>query len=105
MSNDIYYQTPEVTRRIMSNPHEDHRMVTVHTQMDCEPLIESVKQLREHHAVIGHRKSSNMVPVCEVPMTVYEQAFREGWLHDKQKWRDWANQAENKCFRITDGRV
>jgi hypothetical protein len=69
-----------------------------------EPVIDLVSKLRDVNATVGHRKSRNMIPVAEIPMQVYEQAFREGWLYDKKKWRQWANDPQNKPLRITSGR-
>ncbi len=101
----IYSKTPEVLRQISSEEHEDHKEVTVLTQQEIEPVQQLADELRDYHQVIGHRRSRNMVPVAEIPMIIWEQAFREGWLHDKKKWKKWVNDPQNRCFRITDGRV
>lgn len=103
MAKTVYYNQNSVMREIITDAHSSE--VTMHTAQDVEPIIETVKELRDIHHHIGHRRSENLVPVAEIPLTVYEQAAREGWLHDKKKWREWLNDPQNKVFRITDGRV
>lgn len=103
MSKEVYFDNGTVKRTIHTDAHSDE--FTVQTAQDVEPVIELAQTMRDAHEVIGHRKSRNMVPVAEVPMQIYEQAAREGWLHDKKKWNAWLNDPQNKCFRITDGRV
>ena len=103
MSREFYFDNGAVKRSVINDSHSDD--ITFHSAQDMEPVIELAGQMREANEVIGHRKSKNLVPVAEIPMQIYEQAFREGWLHDKKKWNQWLNDPQNKCFRITDGRV
>ena len=104
MSKETYFYDGEVTRSMISGGHQD-TLVHAHTQQDVEPVANLANLAREDNEVIGHRKSRNMIPVAEVPMIIYEQAFREGWHNDKKKWRQWLNNPDNKIFRITDGRM
>lgn len=103
MSRDVYFNSGDVKRAVVTDNHSSE--ITFHTQQDVAPVIDLAEAMREANAHIGHRKSRNMIPVAEIPMMVYEQAAREGWLHDQKKWKAWLNDPQNKCFRITDGRA
>ena len=100
-----YSNDGEVTRTLITESSEPETTFGIHTAQDLEPVIDTVSTLREAHSVIGHRKSSQMVPVAEIPMIIYEQAMREGWQDDQEKWRLWLNDPQNKVFRITDGKI
>jgi hypothetical protein len=44
--------------------------------------------------------------VASIPAAVIEQAAREGWLHDKARWKRWMNDPDNRAFRVPGtGRV
>ena len=104
MGKETYFNNGDVIREMGSNlsaPDE----VTIHTAQDIGAVAELADELREHHKVIGHRKSRNMVPICEIPMIEYERAFREGWHDDPKAWKKWMNDPANRMFRITDGRA
>jgi len=104
MDRTILERTPTLTREIITHDSEAPGTFHMRTAQDVEPVIDLVSTLRDINRTIGHRRSTNMVPVAEIPLTVYEQAAREGWLHDKKKWRLWVNDPQNKPLRITDGR-
>jgi hypothetical protein len=38
-----------------------------------------------------------------IPDPVWDEAVREGWLHDKAKWRAWARDRDNRAYN--GGRV
>jgi hypothetical protein len=100
-----YYDTGAVFREIITHPHEKEGVFHAHTRQTLDPVLSLAEQMRDQNEVIGHRKSAQMVPVAEIPMIVWERAAREGWLHDKKKWREWINDPQNKPFRITEGRI
>lgn len=71
----------------------------IKTFQDCEPIIERAKMLSEmtpgkefRHAAI-------------IPQQVLDQAYREGWFQDKERWKKWANSPDNKAFRTWPGRL
>jgi hypothetical protein len=99
-----YFDSGDVQRRVVSDANEPDKFA-IETSQNMEPVIDLVNNLREVHKVVGHRKSKAMTPVAEVPMQVYEQAVREGWVNDRMAWRRWLNSPENKVFRITDGKM
>lgn len=36
--------------------------------------------------------------IADIPADVWERSIREGWAHDKAKWRQWANDPGNRNF-------
>jgi len=42
---------------------------------------------------------------ARVPMTVINQAIAEGWLDDRERWKRWLNDPDNRKFRVWGGRV
>lgn len=95
----IYDQFGSVVRVIHAPRYADQDTL-LQTVEDCEPIVESVKVLRDQHASRGDMKH-----VARVPVTVVERAFREGWFHDQEAWRKWCNDAGNRDFRVWEGRV
>lgn len=71
----------------------------VKTIQDCEPIIERAKMLSELEPGKEFRH------VACIPLQVVDQAMREGWFHDKEKWKAWANNSDNRAFRTWPGRV
>ena len=49
--------------------------------------------------------SKDLRHVAYIPEAVWNQAYREGWVHDKKKWKEWANDPHNKMFRTWPGRI
>jgi hypothetical protein len=71
----------------------------IKTMQDCEPIIEAAKVLSEMTPGKEFRH------VGLIPMWVLDQSHREGWFNDKDKWRKWANDPDNKKFRTWPGRI
>jgi hypothetical protein len=95
----IYDATGSVIRVIHAPRYEDQDTI-LQTVEDCEPIVESAKALREAHASRGDMKH-----VARVPLTVVEQAMRDGSFNDPEFWRKWCNNPENRDFRVWQGRV
>ena len=70
-----------------------------HTVQDCEPIVERAKMLSELEPGKDFRH------VMCVPQFLLDRAHREGWYHDKQKWKDVINDPQYKAFRTWPGRV
>lgn len=75
----------------------DH--LTIETVQDCQSIVDAAKEISEH------TPGKDMRHVAKIPEFVLAQAMREGWLHDKKKWRDWANNPDNAAFRTWKGRL
>lgn len=84
---------------------EDDKLIE-HTQVDLEPILENVAQQREMNSTYGGaRMNRNLVPVAEIPMTEWVKACKIEEHNNPEYWRRWVNRAENKPFRITDGKL
>jgi hypothetical protein len=75
---------------------------TIQTVQDCTALVEGNKVLRENHK---RGPKENFRLVARAPVSVVERAFREGWYHDDRAWARWLNDADNRDFRVVEGRV
>lgn len=64
---------------------------TIQTIEDVEPIIEAAKLKRENQ-----NPKSGYRFVGSIPLTVVEQAAREGWINDKAKWAKWMADPDNK---------
>jgi hypothetical protein len=95
----IYDQFGSVVRVIHAPRYEDQDTV-LQTVEDCEPIVESVRHLREAQA-----PRADMKHVARVPVTVVEKAMREGWFNDQAAWDRWLNDPDNRDFRVWEGRV
>jgi len=87
-----------VTRRVTEYAEEDGKQYIV-TKQDCEGIVEAAKLMSE----MPQSKDFRLVAV--IPEEVLNQAMLEGWFHDKARWRQWANDPDNRAFRVTQGRL
>lgn len=80
---------------------EDGGMV-IEMLEDCDPIIDQAKALSD----AASPKNDGMRLEAFVPDFVMRRAFLEGWFHDNEAWRRWANDPANRPFRIEyNGRV
>jgi len=42
---------------------------------------------------------------ARIPMSVIQQAAREGWLDDKERWKKWLNDSQNRAHRVWGGKL
>lgn len=75
--------------------------VRFETRQDCDPIVEFVKQKRDHPT--RSRDSIAWDHLGEVPMTVIGQWMRDGCMDDEKHIRRWLNQ--NPAFKIYQGSV
>tara|TARA_B100001057_G_scaffold394187_1_gene403301 strand:+ start:3480 stop:3773 length:294 start_codon:yes stop_codon:yes gene_type:complete len=78
---------------------EDNKNI-YHTSQNVQPVLDHVKRIKETTVL-----SKELRHVAEVPMVIYQQAMREGWVNDKAKWKRWLNDPDNKLFRTWPGKV
>jgi hypothetical protein len=81
---------------------DDSRMALEVFQDDVttSAILRKVREARERGA---DSKSRELRLMAEIPMAVYLRACQEGW--DDADWRKWANDPDNRAFRVHDGRV
>lgn len=71
----------------------------IKTFEDCEPIIERAKMLSEMEPGKEFRHAAI------IPKHVLDKAMREGWFNDKAKWKQWANDPDNRAFRTWPGQL
>ena len=93
------YKTGQVTLQV-----EDEKLI-IHERENVQPILDQAKRLREENHQVGARVGSqnHLRHVAEVPMSVYNRSIREKW--GKKEWRQWANDPDNACLRVTQGRI
>lgn len=64
---------------------------------DVEPTADLAKAATE---LVGGKKTDGMRVEAYIPADVLNRSFREGWFNDKVAWRKWANDPDNKIFRV-----
>jgi hypothetical protein len=85
--------------RVTQYAHLDGDDLHIETIEDCQPLVDAAKILADKTPGKDFRLAAI------VPGEVFNQAFREGWLHDKAQWKKWMNDPDNKRFRVWGGRM
>ena len=92
------YRDRDGVRRTMLWDDEDPDQVTVHTQQDVEPVLDSVERDRAIMAMNGVNKL-----LARIPVSIFERSVHEQW--DDGDWKRWLNSSEAAPFRIWEGRV
>lgn len=87
-----------VSRRVTWYAEEDGRQY-IQTKQDCESIVKAAKAMSELP------QSKDFKHVAIIPQEVLNQAMLEGWFHDKARWKAWANDPDNRAFRVTEGRL
>lgn len=72
---------------------------TIQTAEDCTPLVKAANIMADEEPGKDFRHAAY------IPQSVMNDAFRDGWFHDKAAWKKWANDPENKRFRTWAGRL
>jgi hypothetical protein len=96
----ILYQNRDGVKRTMIADTETPDKFTVHTSVEMDRVLESIKEAQEVEA--GKSRPTNR-HLARVPMTVYEQSIVEQW--DENRWKQWLNDPDNAYFRVWPGRV
>jgi hypothetical protein len=79
--------------------HKEDGVSRVETRQDVAPIIKAAEAMREQ------TPGKDMRHAAFIPKTVLDQAFIEGWFHDKAAWKRWANDPANACYRTWQGRL
>lgn len=66
---------------------------------DAQPIIEAAKILADQPPGKDFRHAAF------IPETELNRAFTEGWFHDKQAWKRWANDPDNSQYRTWPGKL
>lgn len=79
--------------------HEEDSKTFIETRQDVAPIIKAAKEMWCDNPPLDMRC------VALIPEAVINQAFNEGWFHDESKWKRWANDPANACYRTTKGTI
>lgn len=80
--------------------HVEDGVTRVEMRQDVGPVAACAKFLSENH-----KPDKDFTRVALIPKVVIDQAFIEGWFHDEEAWRRWANDSANAQFRTTRGTI
>lgn len=78
---------------------EEDGKTYIQTKQDCQSIVDAAKAMSELP------QSKDFKHVAIIPQEVINQAMLEGWFHDKARWKKWANDPDNRAFRVTEGRL
>lgn len=67
---------------------------------DNGPAVELARLMRDFAP-----KHKDMRHMAVIPADVMEQSYRQGWFHDRNAWKKWANDGSNARFRTHGGRL
>ena len=73
------------------------KTVTIEHKEDVEPLIKVAKDMSEL------KPSKDWKLSAVIPQFVLDQSFREKWT--QKDWKKWANNHDNKPFRVYKGKL
>jgi hypothetical protein len=96
----IYAADGTIARVLHADDRDPFGDFAIETFEDVEPLLDSVKHMREVQNPKAHMRH-----VAEVPVTIYEKAVREGWANDQAAWARFLNDPDNRAFRVWEGRL
>jgi hypothetical protein len=94
---DLLSFMPDECRKVIR--HTEDGVTRVETRQEVSHIIDAAKMLADETPGKDFRH------MAYVPKTVLDQAFNEGWFHDKAAWKRWLNAPENQCFRTWKGRA
>lgn len=97
---EIYDAHGGIVRRVEYKPQYSEDGITWIAEQDCDAIVAANR--RDEELDQSKRKFRH---VARVPLEVINQAAREGWLHDKARWRRWLNDGANRDFRSWRGRI
>lgn len=79
--------------------HDEDGLRYFETRQDVAPIIKAA------HEMWDDRPPLDMRRVALIPKTVLDAAFNEGWFHDAEAWKRWANDPANACYRTCAGTI
>lgn len=79
--------------------HEEGGKTFIETRQDVTHIIEAAKIMADE------KPGKDFRHAAYIPAAVMDRAFNEGWFHDPQAWKRWANDPSNACYRTWTGRL
>ena len=94
------YQARHGIRRTLITDEATPDDVTVLTEMDVEPVLDSIHRDRELMPQTGHNKL-----MARIPTVIYEELQRKGIADDPDRFKAWLNGPEAAPWRVWRGTV
>lgn len=79
--------------------HEEDGVTRIETRQEVSHIIRAAQLLADQPPGKDFRHAAF------VPEAVLNQAFNQGWFHDPQAWKRWANDPANACYRTWKGKL
>lgn len=79
--------------------HEEGGRTFIETRQDVTHIIEAAKIMADE------KPGKDFRHAAYIPEAVMDRAFNEGWFHDPQAWKRWANDPANAQYRTWNGRL
>lgn len=79
--------------------HEEGGKTFIETRQDVTHIIEAAKIMADE------KPGKDFRHAAYIPEAVMDRAFNEGWFHDPQAWKRWANDPANAQYRTWNGRL
>jgi hypothetical protein len=89
-----------------SNP--DTEEVALQNEWNVEPMAEVAKghfNATDERAPFGNKRTFHHIGFIPYAVLEEERRLHGRTLRDKEFWRHWFNQRENRCWRTRPGRV
>ena len=93
-----YLTSEGLTRTSITDDDHPNRLV-VHTEMDLEPVLDSIARDR---ALM--RNDGDMKLTHRLPLIIYERLKAQGIADDENLFRVWLNSSEATEWRIWEGK-
>jgi hypothetical protein len=74
--------------------HIEDGKTFVETRQDCQHIVDAAKVLADEPP----DPSTGLRFIGYIPDTVWNQAVAEGWIGDKERWRQWMQDPDNRAF-------
>ena len=71
----------------------------IESRQDVQALVDYAAACRETVP------DKDFTRVAIIPKSELDRAFNEGWYHDPEAWRRWANDPDNRLYRTTEGTI
>ena len=88
---------PEARRKTIIHEVDGQRFIE--TRQDVEHIVAAARIIAEEVPDKDFRHAAY------IPETELNRAFIEGWFHDREAWKRWANDPVNACYRTWPGRL
>lgn len=84
---------------------EENGAVVLEQFQDCEGAVNRARLQRDMHGGRRLLDGEQVTVIASIPQILVDQALREGWFHDEQRWAKMLNSVEYRDLRVHEGRL